>query len=594
MVVKGQMINERYQIIRLIGEGGMANVYLAHDIILDRMVAVKILRGDLADDEKFVRRFQREAISASSLTHPNIVGMYDVGEDNGDYFIVMEYIDGKTLKSLIKKRGALTLPEVMDIMLQLLDGVKCAHDSYIIHRDIKPQNVLILDDGTVKITDFGIATALNNNELTQTNSVMGSVHYLPPEQANGKNSTVKSDIYSIGIMMYELLTGKLPFKGDNAVEIAIKQMRDEIPSVCLINPEIPQSIENIILKACAKNPKNRYDSAAEMQEDLRTALDVERKNEPRYVYKYDEQDLDETKEFALETREEINKNIHQSIDDDMCDDMQDKKDGKQKGLNITLFLVVIVFGLIALFIIGAVIIYPKLSEIPDVKIPDVSKLTRDDAVKKLEDLGLKVYDSDTIEASDEIDEGLVIGTKPGASNVIKKGNNVTLIISSGESGYLVKDYKGKNCYEVQAELKLQDVYVLIEKKDISDIEDKENLDPYQIIDQSVEPNEKLNKNDKIILYIPDIVTEYPDFVGEKWTEDKVREFCEANGIILSVDYQETTDYIKGTVLEQSRTKGTKVVSGMPLKIKVAKEPTPTTTTTMPTTSSTTTTTQKEE
>ncbi len=596
MVVKGQMINERYQIIRLIGEGGMANVYLAHDIILDRMVAVKILRGDLADDEKFVRRFQREAISASSLTHPNIVGMYDVGEDNGDYFIVMEYIDGKTLKSLIKKRGALTLPEVMDIMLQLLDGVKCAHDSYIIHRDIKPQNVLILDDGTVKITDFGIATALNNNELTQTNSVMGSVHYLPPEQANGKNSTVKSDIYSIGIMMYELLTGKLPFKGDNAVEIAIKQMRDEIPSVCLINPEIPQSIENIILKACAKNPKNRYDSAAEMQEDLRTALDVERKNEPRYVYKYDEQDLDETKEFALETREEINKNIHQSIDDDMCDDMQDKKDGKQKGLNITLFLVVIVFGLIALFIIGAVIIYPKLSEVPDVKIPDVSKLTRDDAVKKLEDLGLKVYDSDTIEASDEIDEGLVIGTKPGASNVIKKGNNVTLIISSGESGYLVKDYKGKNCYEVQAELKLQDVYVLIEKKDISDIEDKENLDPYQIIDQSVEPNEKLNKNDKIILYIPDIVTEYPDFVGEKWTEDKVREFCEANGIILSVDYQETTDYIKGTVLEQSRTKGTKVVSGMPLKIKVAKEPTPTTTTTMPTTSSTTTTTttQKEE
>lgn len=586
MVVKGQMINERYQIIRLIGEGGMANVYLAHDIILDRMVAVKILRGDLADDEKFVRRFQREAISASSLTHPNIVGMYDVGEDNGDYFIVMEYIDGKTLKSLIKKRGALTLPEVMDIMMQLLDGVKCAHDSYIIHRDIKPQNVLILDDGTVKITDFGIATALNNNELTQTNSVMGSVHYLPPEQANGKNSTVKSDIYSIGIMMYELLTGKLPFKGDNAVEIAIKQMRDEIPSVCLINPEIPQSIENIILKACAKNPKNRYDSVAEMQEDLRTALDVERKNEPRYVYKYDEQDLDETKEFAEETREELNKNIHQSIEDNMCDDMKDKKDEKQKGLNITLFLVIIVFGLIALFIIGAVIIYPKLSEVPDVKIPDVSELTRDEAVQKLEDLGLKVYDSDVVETSDEIDEGLVIGTKPGASNVIKKGNSVTLIISSGESGYVVKDYKGKNCYEVQAELKLQDVYVLIEKKDISDIEDKENLDPYQIIDQSVEPNKKLNKNDKIILYIPDIVTEYPDFVEEKWTEDKVREFCEENGIILSVDYEETTEYIKGTVLEQSRTKGTKVVSGMPLKIKVAKEPTPTTTTT--------TTTKKEE
>lgn len=591
MVVKGQMINERYQIIRLIGEGGMANVYLAHDIILDRMVAVKILRGDLADDDKFVRRFQREAIAASSLTHPNIVGMYDVGEDNGDYFIVMEYINGKTLKNLIKRRGALTLPEVMDIMMQLLDGIKCAHDSYIIHRDIKPQNVLILDDGTVKITDFGIATALNNNELTQTNSVMGSVHYLPPEQANGRNSTVKSDIYSIGILLYELLTGKLPFKGDNAVEIAIKQMREEIPSVCLINPEIPQSIENVILKACAKNPKNRYDSVEEMQEDLKSTLDPIRKDEKRYVYKYDEQDLDETKEFVKETREQLNKNINSSnhLEDDMCDDMKDKKDGKEKGLNIALFLVIVVFGLIAIFIIGAIIIYPKLSEVPDVKIPDVSNLSRDEAVSKLENAGLKVYEDDKTETSTEIAEGLVIGTKPGVSNVIKKGNSVTLIISSGDGSYTILDYTGKNYYEIKAELELHDIYVLIEKKDISDHEDKENLDPYQIIGQSIEPNSKVSANSKIILYIPDIVTEYPDFVSENWTEATVREFCEANGIILNVEYQETNDYIKGNVINQSRSKGTKVVSGTTLKITVAKEmPTTTTTTTTKITTTTTT------
>lgn len=591
MVVKGQMINERYQIIRLIGEGGMANVYLAHDIILDRMVAVKILRGDLADDEKFVRRFQREAIAASSLTHPNIVGMYDVGEDNGDYFIVMEYINGKTLKSLIKKRGALTLPEVMDIMMQLLDGIKCAHDSYIIHRDIKPQNVLILDDGTVKITDFGIATALNNNELTQTNSVMGSVHYLPPEQANGGSTTVKSDIYSLGILMYELLTGKLPFKGENAVEIAIKQMREEIPSVCLINPEIPQSIENVILKACAKNPKNRYDSVAEMQADLKTALDPERRNEPRYVYKFDERDLDDTKEFVGETREEKIAKIMKS-DDDMSDDM---KEEKQKGLNVTLFLLVVVFGLIALFIIGAIVIYPKLSEVPDVKIPDVSGKTRDEAVSELTKLGLKIYDNDVTESSNDIEEGLVIGTKPSVSNTIKKGNSVTLIISSGESGYLIKDYTGKNCYEIQAELKLQDIYVLIEKKDVSDMTDKENLDPYQIIGQSVEPGKKLSQNEKIILYIPDIVTEYPDFVLDKWTEESVKEFCDENGITLSVDYEETNEYISGTVISQSRAKGTKVVSGTSLKITVAKEivTTTTTTTTTATTTKTTTTTSGE-
>ena len=292
MIIKGQLIDDRYKIIKSIGEGGMANVYLAYDTILEREVAVKILRGDLAEDEKFVRRFQREANSASSLKHPNIVEVYDVGEDDGKYFIVMEYINGKTLKSLIKKRGALTLEEVIDIMLQLTSAVSCAHDSYIIHRDIKPQNVMILEDGRVKITDFGIAMALNNNELTQTNSVMGSVHYLPPEQANGSGSTTKSDIYSLGILMFELLTGKLPFKGENAVEIAIKQMREPIPSVCKIYPDIPQSVEYVILRATAKNPKNRYKTVTEMHEDLKTVLNKERANEEKWTYEYSESDID--------------------------------------------------------------------------------------------------------------------------------------------------------------------------------------------------------------------------------------------------------------------------------------------------------------
>ena len=288
MIIKGELIDNRYKIIKSIGEGGMANVYLAWDTILEREVAVKVLRGDLSDDEKFIRRFKREANSASSLKHPNIVEIYDVGEDNGKYFIVMEYVNGKTLKSLIKKRGALNINEAIDIMLQLTSGIACAHDSYIIHRDIKPQNVMILEDGRVKITDFGIAMALNSNELTQTNSVMGSVHYLPPEQASGSGSTIKSDIYSLGILMFELLTGKVPFKGDNAVEIAIKHMKDPIPSVREFNSSIPQSVENIVLRACAKNPKNRYSSASEMYEDLKTCLNVSRSEESRLVYKYPE------------------------------------------------------------------------------------------------------------------------------------------------------------------------------------------------------------------------------------------------------------------------------------------------------------------
>ena len=252
MVMKGQKINDRYQIIKLIGEGGMANVYLAYDTILDRNVAVKVLRGDLASDEKFVRRFQREALSASSLSHPNIVEVYDVGEDNGEYYIVMEYIEGKQLKELLKKRGKLTTSEVVDIMLQITDGLSVAHDSYIIHRDIKPQNIMILENGLVKITDFGIAMALNSTQLTQTNSVMGSVHYIPPEQASGKGSTLKSDIYSMGILMYELLTGSVPYKGENAVEIALKQIKEPIPSIKEILPNLPQSIENIIINLMIK------------------------------------------------------------------------------------------------------------------------------------------------------------------------------------------------------------------------------------------------------------------------------------------------------------------------------------------------------
>ena len=251
MISKGQKINERYEVIRSIGEGGMANVYLGYDTILDRNVAIKILRGDLSNDEKFVRRFQREALSASSLAHPNIVEMYDVGEDDGLYYIVMEYVDGKTLKQLLKKRGNLTLSEAIDIMLQLTDGMAHAHDSYIVHRDLKPQNVMIKDDGQIKITDFGIAMALNSTQLTQTNSVMGSVHYLPPEQASGKGSTIKSDIYSIGIIFYELLSGSLPFRGDNAVEIALKHMRDPLPSLRDENPAIPQP--NVLITSLSCN-----------------------------------------------------------------------------------------------------------------------------------------------------------------------------------------------------------------------------------------------------------------------------------------------------------------------------------------------------
>ena len=348
MIAKGQRINDRYEIEKLIGEGGMANVYLARDTILDRRVAVKVLRGDLAGDEKFVRRFQREALSASSLSHPNIVEIYDVGEDEGNFYIVMEYIEGKTLKQLIKKRGVLSLSETMDIMLQLLDALASAHDSYIIHRDIKPQNIMIKDSGLVKITDFGIAVALNSTELTQTNSVMGSVHYLPPEQASGKGSTIRSDIYSLGILMFEMLTGKVPFNGDSAVEIALKHMKDPLPSVREINPVVPQSVENIILKAAAKNPKNRYHDVRQMAEDIKTCLDEERQNEEKITFKYPETDFSDTrkidslKEEKRETKDE--KPVARQIDEDEKinkSNIKNKLKTNDKNIKIIKFLLLI-------------------------------------------------------------------------------------------------------------------------------------------------------------------------------------------------------------------------------------------------------------
>ena len=561
MIVKGQKINERYQIIRTIGEGGMANVYLAYDTILNRNVAVKILRGDLAGDEKFVRRFKREAISASSLIHPNIVEMYDVGEDDGNNFIVMEYIDGKTLKSLIKKRGALTLPEVVDIMLQLTSAIHCAHESYIIHRDIKPQNVMILDDGRIKITDFGIAIASNAADLTQTNSVMGSVHYLPPEQANGEGATIKSDIYSLGILMYELLTGKVPFKGDNAVEIALKQMKEEIPSVCEYNSDIPQAIENVILTACAKNPKNRYDSVMEMHEDIKTALDEERASELRIKYKYPEHDLDETKIMPDVSRSKKNEAIEKELEE------LEKSD---RGINIILWITGIGCAILAFLICLFVIIIPRFNNVKEIKIPDVSNMTVVEAEKELKKLGLSVDTELKEENSDEVEEDLVIGTSPSKDRTVKKGTLIKLIVSIGTNKIVIEDYVGKNYYEVKGMLEAKGL--VVEEPLKKEVEESEEVKADTILEQNPKVGEKLEKGDSVTLTIPDIYTKYPDFKAENYTVDAAKQFCDKHGVTLVIDYLTTTDYSPGSIISQDREAGSRVISPTTLKIIVAEAP----------------------
>ena len=548
MIMKGEKINDRYQIIKSIGEGGMANVYLAYDTILDRNVAIKVLRGDLAHDDKFVRRFQREALAASSLSHPNIVEVYDVGEDNGQYYIVMEYIEGKQLKQLLKKRGKLTLTEVVDIMMQVTDGMSVAHDAYIIHRDIKPQNIMIEDNGMVKITDFGIAMAMNSTQMTQTNSVMGSVHYLPPEQANGKTATLQSDIYSMGILMYELLTGTLPYKGDNAVEIALKHLKETFPSIRDILPELPQSVENIIIKATAKNPKNRYKDAREMNRDLKKCLDESMANVEKITLQYPEGDDEKTIAKALQkkTYEDDKGNV---IAKEITDN-DTKKDNK-----LVLILASIFTGIVAI-ITCIIILLPILTSSREINIPDVVNISKSEAIKKLQDAGFKV--SETEIASDDIGEGNVVKTSPSAGIKRTKGTEVTMFISSGNATYTLEDYTGKNYYEIKGTLEAYGIYVLVEKKDV---DEKNKADASEIIDQSKKAGEKVSSKDTVILYIPNIVVKYPDFTT--YTVDQVKEFCEKNNINLVIKPDGATD---GKILSQSRPADTTVAEGTTLTI----------------------------
>ncbi len=611
MIEKGQKINDRYEIIKSIGEGGMANVYLAYDTILDRRVAIKVLRGDLSNDEKFVRRFQREALSASSLSHPNIVEMYDVGEDNGIYYIVMEYIEGKTLKQLIKKRGSLTLSEAIDIMLQLTDGISQAHDSYIIHRDLKPQNILIKDDGLIKITDFGIAMALNSTQLTQTNSVMGSVHYLPPEQASGKGSTIRSDIYSMGILFYELLTGNLPFKGDNAVEIALKQMRDDIPRIRKKNPAIPQSVENVVLKATAKNPKNRYADVKEMHADLLTVLNDERMDEKRIEFKYPEHELDEntktissvkkkTDEKIKETEEEKEKSEEvvpvvekekpeeteveekekekqleneekkDEVEETDSEDEEIEEDQLVKRTNKVIWILTGIFTVAVIAVVSFFLVVPYFTKTPDIEVPKVAEMTVIDAEKELKKAGFEVAIETMKEESSTIEKGLVIKTSPAAGRTVKKGTVITIYESTGEMVYEVEDYTGKNYIEVKTELeKIYGLEVLIEEKEL---DDPEEFTSQQVVSQNIEPGTTLTKGDEIILYIPKGDDGFPDMVAEGWSVDDAQALCDKYGVILEIQYEETIEQPEGTILAQSRTAKTPMIKGSKFRITVAKTP----------------------
>ena len=488
-----EQIANRYEILSLIGQGGMADVYKARDTILNRVVAIKVLRAKLSDDAMALVRFQREASAASRLSHPNVVDIYDVGEYEGMHYIVMEFIRGRTLKELIAQRGALDVDEAIGVMKQLVSAINHAHEHKIIHRDIKPQNVLVKDDGTIKITDFGIAVANGSVQLTYNNTVMGSAHYLAPETTQGKEPNEQVDIYSLGIVFYELLTGHVPFTGKTPTEIAIKHLRKPIPYVRDFNPNIPQSVENIVLKATAKNLEDRYVSSKEMLYDLIHCLDPEYKNMSRIrVDVTPSKDLMKCEDGHIEFVDE-----------------SDKEDKKPRNWIAALMIsAAIIISIIVLVLIASITGLIKIDGFLGYQtMPDVKDLTQEEAIDTLQ---AAHFNTSKVKyeyrASDKYDEGKVIKSNYKEGEVILNDSKIVLTISKGAT-YLVPDFTDSSYADAQYQLSQNapNVEINVEFKGTKD------RDTGIILEQKgLKPGKRIDPDSNEKIYF--VVSTYPSIV----------------------------------------------------------------------------------
>ena len=456
MIQIGKIFAGRYRIIKQIGRGGMADVYLAKDLILDgEEVAVKVLRTNYQTDPIAVARFQREARAMADLDHPHIVRITDIGEEDGQQYLAMEYVAGLDLKRYIKEHYPLSNEEAVRIMGQILLAMRLAHAKGIVHRDLKPQNILLTPDGTAKVTDFGIAVAFAETSLTQTNSMLGSVHYLSPEQARGSKATIQSDIYAMGIIFFEMLTGHIPYDGDSAVTIALQHFQKPLPSVIAENPSVPQSLENVVIKATAKKLTDRYQTVSEMYVDLLSSLSYNRRNEPKLVF-------DDTSKVDTKTLPKMSQSTLTAIPkvQPKEESPQTKKPNKKVASKETApkpvkkrrfkarYLV-----LLASFILVLASLFWIVSKTPaTVEIPKVAGQTVAEAKENLKKANFEIGEEKT-EASDTVEEGRVIRTDPDAGSARKEGTKVNLIISSGQQSFKLGNYVGRKSTDVIAELK---------------------------------------------------------------------------------------------------------------------------------------------
>lgn len=565
MINKGYLLGDRYRIVDTLGEGGMANVYLADDIILKRQVAVKIIRLDLQKDSQVLARFQREALATSELSHPNIVSVFDVGTDHGLPYMVMEYVKGPDLKDYIRENSPIPLPQVIKIMDQILSAMELAHKHNVIHRDLKPQNILMDEKGNIKIADFGIAVALNQSAITQTNSVLGSVHYMSPEQTRGGMVTKQSDIYSLGIILYEALTGHVPFNGETPVAIALKHAEDDIPSLRKQNKAIPQALENVVLKATAKDPRDRYASVAEMKADLDSSLDPSRAGEA--VYRPSHGNNDETKILPA-----LNGKVMQA---------EKAKEGKAEDAKKRSLWASIKkykwWWIGSLFPVFAILLFMFLAVgHNNVRVPDVVNMTEKAAKTSLKSAGLTVGAVKRTYSSD-VKKGNVISTTPKADSPVDKGRKVSLLVSKGPNLTKVPDVEG--LYLATAKKKLTKLGFKVKTREAPSNEYLPGL----IISQSVKAGRKVDATKTKITLVVAVALEdqskpssssskatfkLDDLTGKSLAN--AQSYAKSKKLNLKVekDYSDSVD--SGDVISMDPGAGSEVSEGDTLTVTISK------------------------
>lgn len=550
----GTILGGRYEILEEIGKGGMAHVYKAHCRLLNRTVAVKVLRGDLEGGDEFIERFNTEAQSAAGLTHPNIVSIYDVGEDKGCHYIVMEYIDGITLKEYIKKKGKIPCREAAYIAEQICAALEAAHEKNIVHRDIKPHNIMITSDNRVKVTDFGIARASTNATMQVGDSILGSVHYISPEQARGGYVDCKSDIYSLGIVLYEMLTGKVPFESDSPVAVAMKHLEERPVPPCEIDPEIPAELQEIVMKAISKETRNRYQTITSMKSDLEAIM-------PRLPGDDEERVPQETEPAEQEPRSDEAVTEEDADDEDYDDDGGEEK---PKGVGNMIFAAV----LIAFLLVGGVslgitwVLYPDLPIFSlfnnkDVEVPNFVGMNYDLAKQKAGQLGLTLEVGDRVNSAEDIDN--VVEQKTAEGRKVKKGEVIVVYLSDGPGEIDFDEYIGMKADKAEEKLKAKGYKITTEEKSDTEIAEGCVIRIKQ-------------KGSKLTVYVSkgyeDMEVIVPYLVGKKI--DAAQQLLLKNTLKMGkVEYVESDIYEPGTVINQSIASGESVKAKTEVNVKVA-------------------------